>query len=163
MQVLIPLIPQLKSGGVDDPHGFEDNILHLCTVLSAEKVRHYLLVGVVSVAIRHQWRLWFVMIQGSTLGCGLAISAPRTRNGSRKISAVSSLLSSVHLYQRAFFLLKGEAYSQPSTCLCTVCVLSIMIFLSLLIVLQCIYQSTWKFNAVHLLFSWNNISEFLCS
>ncbi|KAL5663781.1 hypothetical protein ACJX0J_023889, partial [Zea mays] len=24
--------------GVDDPHGFEDNILHLCT--------HYLLVGV---------------------------------------------------------------------------------------------------------------------
>jgi hypothetical protein len=76
---------------------------------------------------------------------------------------VSSLLSSVHLYQRAFFLLKLKAYSQPSTCLCTVCVLSIMIFLSLLIVLQCIYQSTWKFNAVHLLFSWNNISEFLCS
>ncbi|KAL5682981.1 hypothetical protein ACJX0J_009366, partial [Zea mays] len=67
-------------------YDFEDKILHLCTVLSAEEVKYHLSARVVSVAIRHQWRLWSVMIQGSTRG-GLAISAPRTRNGSRKMSA----------------------------------------------------------------------------
>ena len=58
--------------------------------LSAEEARHYLLVGVVCVSILCQWQLLLVMTQGSTHGCGSAISAPRTPNGSRKISVVSS-------------------------------------------------------------------------
>lgn len=103
------------------------------------------------------------MIQGSTLGGGLAISAPRTRNGSRKISAVSSLLSSLHLYQRAFFLLYFKAKLIVSQAQAHALFVFYLSWYSYHCSTQYIYQSTWKFKAAHLLFSWNNISEFLCS
>lgn len=43
-------------------------ILHFCAALSSKKIRHFLLVGVVSIAVRlAPLGARFIMIQGSTL------------------------------------------------------------------------------------------------
>lgn len=54
----------------------------------------------------HQWRPWSVMTRGSIRGGGLVISAPRTPNGSKKISMVGSF-SVFSSYSHVYSLLWG--------------------------------------------------------